>query len=280
MRTIPKARDRMLAIFSCAALGASLLLVVGIDSDPSDGINNILTWLYLSAGVLQWRRAHRITAGAVTTIGGFIAWGLVFPAGFVMDTWLPHIHIDDTAYNIPKYIVAIGIILTLLEEQMERSLFLAKHDDLTGLPNRRMLEERLTGALERAQRSGTKIALLTIDLDRFKLINDSFGHSAGDGFLCDVAARFAARVRKIDTCARFGGDEFVVLALDLLATLDEPMRVGAQFVPAEASIGIAVFPDDGLDAETLYAVSDAKMYASKHSRRRRDLHATESRAAG
>jgi diguanylate cyclase len=287
------ATDRMLSVLSNAVLAGSLLLVIGTDSDPSDGINNILTWLYLSAGILHWRRYARPTAGVVTTVAGFIVWGLVFPAGVALDTWAPHLHIDDTAYNIPKYIVAIGIILTLLEEQMERSNFLALHDDLTGLPNRRMLEERLESALDRAERAGSKIALFTIDLDGFKNVNDSFGHHAGDGFLRDVAQRFARRIRKIDTCARFGGDEFVVLAdqiasradaetmaRDLLGTLAEPIDVRGERVYASASIGIALYPDDGRDAEALHSVSDSAMYVAKHARRRRELRAPEKQVAG
>jgi diguanylate cyclase (GGDEF)-like protein len=293
MRAVPKASDRILAILACAVLGGSLLVVARFDSDPSDGVNNILTWLYLGAAILHWRRFGKPTAGALTVVFGFIAWGLVFPIGCALDAWLPHLHIDDTAYNIPKYIVAIGVILTLLEEQMERSVFLAKHDELTGLPNRRMLEERLDAAIERGRRNGLKFALFTIDLDRFKTINDSFGHSAGDGFLCDVAERFASRMRKIDTCARYGGDEFIVvadqlqtrgdaecIARDLMETLAEPIKVRGENVHAEASIGIALFPDDGQDAETLYAISDAAMYASKHMHRRRELLTAENRAAG
>jgi diguanylate cyclase (GGDEF)-like protein len=286
------ARDRILSIISNAVLACSLLLVIALDSDPSDGINNILTWLFLSAGILHWRRYPRATAGVITTVAGFIVWGLVFPAGVALDTWAPHLHIDDTAYNIPKYIVAIGIILTLLEEQREHSVFLSLHDDLTGLPNRRMLEERLGTALERAKRTGGKAALFAIDLDGFKNVNDSFGHHAGDGFLRDVAQRFARRIRKVDTCARFGGDEFIVLAdgiasradaetmaRALLGTLADPIDVLGQRVYAAASIGIAVYPDDGRDPETLHAVADASMYAAKHARRRRTYRKAVKRAA-
>jgi diguanylate cyclase (GGDEF)-like protein len=283
----------MLSVFSCALLGGALLAVIRFDSDPSDGINAILTWLYLSAGILHWRRYARPTAGVITTVAGFIAWGLVFPAGMALDAWAPHVHIDDTAYNIPKYVVAIGIILTLLEEQMERSIFLSLHDDLTGLPNRRLLEERLEAALERAQRTGGKVALFTLDLDGFKSVNDSFGHHAGDGFLCDVADRFSRRLRKIDTCARIGGDEFVVLAdqiasradaetiaRDLIDALGDPIEVRNEWVYASASIGLALYPDDGRNAEALHSVSDSAMYASKHTRRRREFRNTEKQAAG
>ncbi len=276
VRVVPKLSDRVFSIAACGALLVSLLLVIRFNSDPANGESNILTWLYLCAGILQWRRAESISTGTVTTVAGFFAWASVFPIGFAMDTWMPHVHIDDTAYNIPKYIVAIGIILTLLEEQMERSKFLAHHDELTGLPNRRMLLDRLEPAIERARRGGIQLALLTIDLNRFKAINDSYGHTAGDELLRVVARRFSARLRSTDICARFGGDEFVVLAdqldgrvsaeylaRDLLETLEEPVDLGDASTRAKASIGIAMFPDDGRDAEELLAFSDARMYAAK-----------------
>ena len=290
-RVVPKISDRALSIVACAALSVSLVLVIRFNPDPSEGANNILTWVYLGAAILEWRRADRISTGTVTTIAGFFAWASVFPIGFCISTWLPHVHIDDAAYNIPKYIVAIGIILTLLEEQMERSIFLAQHDELTGLPNRRMLRLRLQSSIERARRSGASVGLLTIDLDRFKAVNDSYGHTAGDELLRVVAKRFSGRLRAIDTCARFGGDEFVVLAdqldsradaerlaHDLLATLNEPVTLGDANTRADASIGIAVFPEDGADPETLLAFSDARMYASKRAPKPHGL-LVETRAA-
>jgi diguanylate cyclase (GGDEF)-like protein len=286
------ATDRLLASLACLLLGVSLLVVIHYDHDPSDGINNILTWLYLGAGILHWRRYRRVTTGSLTIVLGFFAWGLVFPAGVALATWAPNVHIDDTAYNIPKYIVAIGMILTLLEEQMERTVYLSLHDDLTGLPNRRLSEDRLSSALARARRSGTSFAMLSIDMDRFKAVNDSFGHHAGDEFLRTVAQRFAKRVRATDTCARLGGDEFIViadsvegraeaenLAADLLATLDEPIRLRGEVVFAHASIGIAMFPDDGADVEALRTASDGALYVMKRKNRHERLE-PEARVAG
>ncbi len=291
-RFVPKNAERVIAVAACAVLTLSLLLVIRFNPDQANGENNILTWLYLGAGILEWRRADRISTGAVTTIAGFFAWASVFPLAFAIITWLPHVHIDGTAYNIPKYIVAIGIILTLLEEQMERSLFLAQHEEITGLPNRRMLQLRLHASIERARRSGANVGLLTIDLDRFKAINDSYGHNAGDELLRVVAKRFSGRLRSVDTCARVGGDEFVVLAdqlasradaerlaHDLLETLQEPVPLGAADTRAQASIGVAVFPEDGCDAETLLAFSDVRMYASKRAPASLERR-VETRAAG
>jgi diguanylate cyclase (GGDEF)-like protein len=287
--TVRKRTERDIGIVASAVLAVSLLVVIRVDSDPTDGINNILTWIFFTAGVMHWRRFGRPTAGAITTAAGFIVWSSVFPISVALANWAPHLQIDATAYNVPKYVVAIGIILMLLEDQMERSIFLAAHDDLTGLPNRRLLEQRLREAIERADRSGAKVALLTIDLDGFKTINDSFGHSAGDALLRDVACRFAGRMRKVDTCARFGGDEFVIvadnlgcrldaesIARDLLTTLEEPIELAGSRIRVGASIGVALYPDDGSNAEKLYAASDAQMYLAKHKLRR----SSDNRATG
>jgi diguanylate cyclase (GGDEF)-like protein len=290
--TIAGRRKRILAIGSCFALGAALLLIIRYTPDPTNGVSAILTWLYLNAAILYWRRFPRPTTGAVTTVAGLFVWSLVFPIYLVLPLWAPHVHIDSVAYNIPKYVVAIGIILMLLEEQMERSTFLAKHDELTGLPNRRLLGERLEAALHRAKRGRHKVALLTIDLDRFKAVNDSLGHSAGDELLRIVARRLAARIRAVDTCARLGGDEFIVVAeqlshrgdgdvvaRDLLAILDEPIELCGQRILASASIGVAVFPDDATDAEGLYGISDARMYAVKELHHERESYSSR-RSAG
>jgi diguanylate cyclase (GGDEF)-like protein len=139
-----------------------------------------------------------------------------------------------------------------------------------------MLGERLEASLQRAKRGQHKVALLTIDLDDFKAVNDSLGHSAGDEFLRIIARRLSDRVRLIDTCARLGGDEFIVIAeqlshrgdgdvvaRDLLATLDEPIELCGQHIRASASIGVAMYPDDATDTEGLYGISDSRMYSVK-----------------
>ena len=152
----------------------------------------------------------------------------------------------------------------------------AYHDALTGLPNRYLLQDRLLTALPRARRAGTRVAVLFLDLDRFKVVNDSLGHSAGDRLLGEVAKRLARHVREGDTLARFGGDEFTILveaihhvedtatvAQKLREALKEPFVLDARELYMTASIGISVFPDDGFDAETLLKNSDIAMYRAK-----------------
>jgi diguanylate cyclase (GGDEF)-like protein len=153
---------------------------------------------------------------------------------------------------------------------------MATHDALTGLPNRTLLEDRLQQAMAQAQRAGQNFAVLVCDLDRFKLVNDSMGHGAGDQFLQEVARRLAGVRRDGDTLARQGGDEFVfvmsppsaeadaeALTRRALAALAVPMNVAGMDIQMAASFGLAVFPRDGTRVEALLANADAAMYSAK-----------------
>ena len=157
-----------------------------------------------------------------------------------------------------------------------RARHLADHDALTGLPNRRILEDRLTQALALSYRNRKHTAAMFIDLDRFKTINDSLGHAAGDQLLKEVAKRLVTQLRVGDTVCRIGGDEFVVVlpeitrgadatqvAQKIIETLSEPIVLDGRDITITPSIGISVFPEDGSDAETLIRNADAAMYHAK-----------------
>src|SRR5688572_7437783 len=163
-----------------------------------------------------------------------------------------------------------------LEDAKARAQHLADHDALTGLPNRRLLEDRLTQALALSARNGKQTAVMFVDLDRFKTINDSLGHAVGDALLKEVAARLVKQLRLGDTICRIGGDEFVVVlpeikrsadavqvAQKIIEQVSAPVSVEERELNVTPSIGIAVFPDDGRDAETLIRNSDAAMYHAK-----------------
>jgi diguanylate cyclase len=167
-----------------------------------------------------------------------------------------------------------------LEAANRQLRHLATHDVLTGLPNRVLLDDRLTQAMAHADRDEQSFAVLVCDLDRFKLINDSLGHRAGDELLQEVARRLMGVVRTIDTVARFGGDEFVLLASSIADTedaprlaarvieaLQPPVRVAGIDVHTSASIGIAIYPADGGSIEALLAHADAAMYSAKQQGR-------------
>ena len=156
----------------------------------------------------------------------------------------------------------------------------ALYDGLTGLPNRMLLEDRLRQAVNRAARSGRLFAIMFIDLDRFKPVNDDFGHGVGDTLLQQVGARFEAVTRKEDTVARLGGDEFVVLLTELtsrheaaivgqklLNELNRPFQVESHDISVSGSIGVSIYPEDEHDIGALVSQADAAMYQVKREGR-------------
>ncbi len=158
----------------------------------------------------------------------------------------------------------------------DRVRYLLAHDPLTNLPNRLLLLDRLSQALARSRRYGTKTAVLLFDLDRFKDVNDSFGHPAGDRLLCELANRVLAAVRASDTLARFGGDEFALVAPDLTEgaefhaagpagrrRLPHAVRSGRGRVSVTVSVGAALYPEHGEDADALLRAADAALYLAK-----------------
>jgi diguanylate cyclase (GGDEF)-like protein/PAS domain S-box-containing protein len=161
-----------------------------------------------------------------------------------------------------------------------RIQFMAHHDALTGLPNRVLLRDRFAQALAQARRAKRRVALLFLDLDRFKTINDSLGHPVGDQLLRQTGNRLRQCVREIDTVSREGGDEFLIVLVDLegpeeaakvaqrvLARVAEPFPLGGRSLGASLSVGISLFPDDGEDFDTLHRKADIAMYHSKESGR-------------
>ncbi len=176
----------------------------------------------------------------------------------------------------------IGVMRDITERKAmeEKILHMANHDALTGLPNRNLVQDRIQQAIGRAQRSSSRFAVLFIDLDQFKTINDSLGHNVGDQLLRMVAARIVKCLREEDTVSRQGGDEFIVLLCDvsnpqdaavvarkILDALSAPIDVGGRALSTSASIGIALYPEDGKDVETLLKNSDTAMYCAKESGR-------------
>ncbi|HTN65154.1 MAG TPA: EAL domain-containing protein [Burkholderiaceae bacterium] len=156
----------------------------------------------------------------------------------------------------------------------------ANFDALTGLPNRSMFHDRLEHEIQKAARTGQRLALMFIDLDQFKEVNDTLGHDIGDILLKEAAARLSACVRRIDTVARFGGDEFTVIlgeledtdiveraARDIVQTLAEPFQVAQNRIHVSGSIGITLFPEDATDADALLKNADQAMYAAKNQGR-------------
>ena len=177
-------------------------------------------------------------------------------------------------------VVVIFEDVTERERAEARAQFLATHDELTGLPNRLVFGQAVSDAVKVARRYGQEFAVMFIDLDRFKIINDTLGHAAGDSLLSEVANRLKQCVRESDAVARVGGDEFIILlrevsdarqvttvARKILSTVVKPLTIHGQECRVTASIGISLFPSDAQDEESLVKNADAAMYAAKEEGR-------------
>ncbi len=200
-------------------------------------------------------------------------------SGEIYPEWLSIKAVRNEAGEIVNYIAAFSDI-TEIRAQEERIRHLAQYDFLTDLPNRALLRDRLERAILAAGRHGKRVGLLFVDLDRFKTINDSLGHAAGDRLLCEVAARLLETVRSSDTVSRQGGDEFVILVGDLdhpegagavagkvLRAMAEPFHIDGHELRVTPSIGIAVHPEDGQTIDALLKSADMAMYAAKEAGR-------------
>lgn len=179
-------------------------------------------------------------------------------------------------FRRPRYFVGVYTDIAAQESRMLQLQEMAYHDDLTGLPNRALLMQLLPHQVSQCRRSDAGFALMFLDLDRFKPVNDSFGHDAGDEILKQVADRFCTVLRNSDTVARLGGDEFIILITDvrgpasvsrvaekLHQCLEQPFVVKGQSVQISTSIGISLFPDNSEEPETLINQADIAMYRAK-----------------
>jgi diguanylate cyclase (GGDEF)-like protein/PAS domain S-box-containing protein len=269
--------------------------------------------------VVEWDREHRVTAWnpAAEAIFGFAereaigkrAQEFIVPpgsAGAVESMWLELAETRDGTkvslenltragqaiqcewYNTPLVdpggrIVGFASLVQDVTERLntERTIhYMAHHDALTGLPNRRLMQDRLNQAIMQARRKQRHVGVLFLDLDRFKLLNDTLGHDTGDYILKDVARRLASCVREVDTVSREGGDEFVVVLPDLerpenarivadkiLREFSRPVEIGGQDIHITTSIGIAHYPNDATDVNHLLKHADSAMYQAKDSGR-------------
>ncbi len=187
------------------------------------------------------------------------------------------------------HFIFTGRDITERIESQERLRFMAHHDALTQLPNRSMMMDRLTQAITRAKRDETRVAILFIDIDHFKMINDTLGHDIGDSAIKEVSRLLLASLRASDTVVRFGGDEFVVLLEEVYhhdevthlvkkvqAAFNAPLQIQEQELYISASIGVTLCPDDGKDASTLLKHADIAMYRAKeHGRNRYEFYSSE-----
>jgi len=287
---------------------AAMRMTPGIEYDPPLFALSVLIAVVASGAALwiafhlrlQSSRVRLFRAGAAVVmgfaIGGMHYTGMAaarFPLGSVcgaagsgMNTgWLAVVIIIVTlaVLGIALIISVLdlrlesrtAVLATSLAEANQELTYLALHDSLTKLPNRMLLEDRLERAIQDADRGAGRFALMFMDLDGFKAINDAFGHHVGDQLLVEVARRIGASVRSQDTVARVGGDEFVLLASvgepadaatlaeKLLIAIQEPVQAAGHDLRVSTSIGIAMYPGDGTDRYNLLTNADAAMYHVK-----------------
>ena len=236
-----------------------------------------LACLYATAAINFQRRLSRHSTGKVAIVIGFSIWAL----NFLLHPWIISYHpafadIASHVWNMQKSLISIGMILVMLEEQVSTNEWLALHDELTGLPNRRLLAARLTSAIDHTDRHRSNLALVVLDVNDFKKINDTLGHVAGDQVLREVSATLRKSIRASDTVARLGGDEFIIVATDmanevtverfteaLRSAVERPITINEQAMVVNVSFGYAIYPTDAKDATKLLRLADQRMYASK-----------------
>lgn len=366
------------------------------------GIYPALTEIYLINAIVYWHGFRRWSMGVITASAGLVAWALVFPAAVSVAALLPYLHVPPDLWNLPKYFVEFGMILSLVEDETfetvrqreeyrvlfdgnphpmwifdqdtfeflkvnqaainhygysqkefltrtlrdirpqediprlehrlkdagdgtlysgpwthlrkdgspiqvevashriqfegrrarfslvqdvterqqlyERLVYQAHHDALTGLPNRLLLKDRMDQVLAAAERVGQQAAVLCLDLDGFKQVNDTYGHHVGDICLQRVSATLREKLRMTDTIARSGGEEFIVLLGQLKITADagrvaqvlldglrQSMLIDGHTINLTASIGISIYPTDGTAAQDLWRLADSAMYRAKRA---------------
>ena len=245
-----------------------------------DAVYFVLFVVYFATAVLFQLSLPRQSLGRVAIVIGFVVWSLVF----LLHSWVTN-HpkydpIADEVWNLQKFLVTIGMLLVLLEQQVATNEWYAFHDHLTGLPNQRLFEDRLGIAIEQSRLNNSRTALLMVDLDGFKLINDTYGHDVGDELLRRIAENLGSGIRPPDTLARLGGDEFILIATGLPShepaeriaeaaaervdrALRKPVHINGNVLNVTGSIGIAICPDDTTDQVLLRRLADQRMYQQK-----------------
>ena len=281
----------------CLIVGGVLAVAVW-RNDFENSLRIIQGVLFFIAAALYLRRFPRASVGVVTAVCGLFAWGMSFGFDQIPGQSFQQLGNASMLLDLAKYLVAVGMIVTVLEEQIQQAaeasqllVHQAQHDPLTGLPNRLLFEDRLLQALARSKRTKSHMAVFCVDIDRFKQVNDTFGHHIGDLYLKSVTSRFNTRIRESDTLARTGGDEFAVVvenlhsaedaskvAQGLLDTLKRPLMLEDCVIQAAASIGVAVYPYDGDEPELLRKAADQAMYRAKsHGRNQCEAFSEEAR---
>ena len=279
-------------LWAVPAIGAFL-------HDIRGAVYSSLFLVYLLCAIAFRRALPKTSRGGMAVVAGFAMWSLCF----VTHPWLAVSHpawvpFAAEVWNMQKFVITVGLLVVMLEEQMSGMEWASLHDHLTDLANRRRFDEQLRAALARAVRYGQDVTVITMDLDGFKSVNDTYGHDAGDVLLRSVAGNLEQTARHIGTLARMGGDEFSLIATSmpsdtaaeiasieakLLAAVERPVHLGkehgGQTVTVSASIGAATCPPGAGDISELMREADRRMYEQKSARSTRRQRRSAQRVA-
>jgi diguanylate cyclase (GGDEF)-like protein len=284
-------RNEWLVIGAAAVLGLALAIALpparGARPLSSTAAGAILGLAIVGAAVATWRlAAGRRTLGAALTAGALAVLGAAQVAGLTVLPLAPAVPAARASLAAAVGLCAqlallLAAVVWLMQEEQRRAVEgVVQLDTLTGLPRRRLFLDRLRTAVARAREGDERLAVFFLDLDKFKSINDSLGHAAGDQLLQTVATRVRKAVRSDFTVTRVGGDEFTVLAprmrdtaevmvaaQEVRSAIKQPMSVAGHELRIGTSIGVSIFPDDGEDPETLLKHADAALYGAKEAGR-------------
>ncbi len=274
--TQPRQRCGPMIVLSTAYAVFGLAMVPVVLHHAQHAAYGSLSLLFLCAAYLYFVSAERHTRGVIAAVVGLAGWGLSYLVTMGLNEFFPGFPLDRALVQLPRYLVVAGIMLTLLEEYVERTERMAMHDPLTDLPNRRLFEQRLIATMEEARINRTTVACLVIDVDNFKTINDTLGHEAGDQLLRALAVRLSWHMSPRDILARTGGDEFTALlagvtdehhlrfiAGAMMSAGSVPIMIDGKPVDMHISIGIALSPDHADDIDSLRRAADEAMYIAK-----------------
>jgi diguanylate cyclase (GGDEF)-like protein len=272
------ARDRTRSLNWLAGAFALVGAVVVCLHQPEPGLVMQALLMLVCFGVAgtYMTFAPRMTRASIAAVCGLIGWGLTFPVAEGLHLFRPGLALNHNFLVIPQFVFAVGIVFSFVEEVVTKAEHQALHDPLTGLPNARLFEQRVASAMREANATGTPLAFLVIDVDKFKDINDTLGHAAGDELLRSLAVRLSWHIGSGDMLARTGGDEFTAIlagvadehhlrfiARAMMSAASVPFIIGGAPIDCRISVGIAVAPRHGEDAGTLREAADQAMYRAK-----------------
>ena len=267
-------RQPNLALSGC--FGGLGLVVLALRGRVSERMLTDVSFLVLCLCVaaVYLKYGERLTRASVIAVIGLFGWGLSYVLADLM--LQSQSRLSRSVLELPQYVFAAGVLMALIEQMLARIEHMAMHDALTGLPNRRLFEQHVEAAMAGSQATGTPLALLIIDVDEFKQINDTLGHHAGDELLRSLAVRLSWNIGSKDILARTGGDEFAAILAEvndvhylkfvagaMMSAASVPFVVEGRSIAFDISIGVAVAPYDAGDILSLRKAADEAMYRAK-----------------